>query len=119
MPASRARTLRALAAALASGAVTVDERGDRAELSATLAAIPGIGPWTVSTIAMRAAGDPDAFLPTDLGIVTAARLLDLPTHPAGLRAHAERWRPWRSYAVQYLWGALDHPVSHLPVPTPA
>ena len=114
MPASRARSLRTLAAALADGTLVIDESCDRAELTQRLEAFPGIGPWTASTIAMRAAGDPDAFLAGDLGVVSAARLLDLPVDPAGLRARAERWRPWRSYAVQYLWGALDHPVSQLP-----
>ena len=29
-------------------------------------------------------------------------------------AHAERWRPWRSYAVQHLWGALDHAINRIP-----
>ena len=114
MPASRARTLRTLAAALADGSLVIDESCDRAELTERLVAFPGIGPWTASTIAMRAAGDPDAFLAGDLGVITAARMLDLPVDAAGLRARAERWRPWRSYAVQYLWGALDHPVSRLP-----
>jgi AraC family transcriptional regulator of adaptative response / DNA-3-methyladenine glycosylase II len=114
MPASRARTLRTLAAALADGTLAIDESCDRAELTERLMAFPGIGPWTASTIAMRAAGDPDAFLAGDLGVITAARLLDLPVDGPGLRARAERWRPWRSYAVQYLWGVLDHPVSHLP-----
>ena len=115
MPASRARTLRSLAAALADDSLVIDESSDRAELVHRLVALPGVGPWTASTIAMRAAGDPDAFLPGDLGVVSAARVLDLPVDPGGLRERAERWRPWRSYAVQYLWGLLDHPVSHLPV----
>lgn len=114
MPASRARTLRTLAAALADGTLALDESCDRAELTERLVAFPGIGPWTASTIAMRAAGDPDAFLAGDLGVITAARMLELPVDGAALRARAERWRPWRSYAVQYLWGVLDHPVSHLP-----
>jgi AraC family transcriptional regulator, regulatory protein of adaptative response / DNA-3-methyladenine glycosylase II len=114
MPARRARTLRTLATALADGSLVIDESCDRAELTERLVAFPGIGPWTASTIAMRAAGDPDAFLADDLGVITAARMLELPVDPTGLRARAERWRPWRSYAVQYLWGALDHPVSRLP-----
>jgi AraC family transcriptional regulator, regulatory protein of adaptative response / DNA-3-methyladenine glycosylase II len=114
MPAARATTLRTLAAALANGTLVIDESCDRAELTERLVAFPGIGPWTASTISMRAAGDPDAFLAGDLGVIAAARLLELPVDSAGLRARAERWRPWRSYAVQYLWGALDHPVSRLP-----
>jgi AraC family transcriptional regulator of adaptative response / DNA-3-methyladenine glycosylase II len=116
MPASRARSLRTLATALADGTLVIDESSDRSELTERLVAFPGIGPWTASTITMRAAGDPDAFLAGDLGVIAAARMLELPVDAAGLRARAERWRPWRSYAVQYLWGALDHPVSRLPSP---
>jgi AraC family transcriptional regulator of adaptative response / DNA-3-methyladenine glycosylase II len=116
MPASRARTLRALAGALADGSLVIDESSDRTQLTERLVAFPGIGPWTASTITMRAAGDPDAFLSGDLGVVAAARLLELPVDATGLRARADEWRPWRSYAVQYLWGVLDHPVSHLPAP---
>jgi AraC family transcriptional regulator of adaptative response / DNA-3-methyladenine glycosylase II len=119
MPASRARTVRAVAGALADGSLVIDESCDRVELTQRLVALPGIGPWTAATIAMRAAGDPDSFLSGDLGVVTAARRLDLPVNAPALLAHAERWRPWRSYAVQYLWGALDHEISHLPVAQPA
>jgi AraC family transcriptional regulator of adaptative response / DNA-3-methyladenine glycosylase II len=114
MPATRAKTLRTLASALADGSLVIDESCDRSELQQRLLAFPGIGPWTASTISMRAAGDPDAFLAGDLGVISAARVLDLPVDGSGLRARAERWRPWRSYAVQYLWGVLDHPVSRLP-----
>lgn len=114
MPASRARTLRGLATALADGSLVIDESSDRTQLTERLVAFPGIGPWTAATITMRAAGDPDAFLAGDLGVIAAARMLELPADAAGLRARAEQWRPWRSYAVQYLWGALDHPVSRLP-----
>ena len=116
MPASRARTLRTLATALADGTLVIDESSDRTRLAEQLVAFPGIGPWTAATITMRAAGDPDAFLAGDLGVVAAARALDLPVDASGLRARAEQWRPWRSYAVQYLWAVLDHPVSRLPSP---
>ena len=66
---------------------------------------------------MRALGDPDAFLPTDLGVVVLARQLGLPGGPA-LVEHAERWRPWRAYAVQHLWAVGDHAVNTLPKGTP-
>ncbi len=78
MPATRRRTLRALAGA--------DD----------LLAVPGIGPWTASYVALRT-GDRDAFLPTDLGV----------RHALGKEAAAlaERWRPYRAYAVIQLWTA--------------
>ncbi|MGW9036909.1 DNA-3-methyladenine glycosylase, partial [Streptomyces sp. NPDC055721] len=72
------------------------------------------GPWTTEIIAMRALGDPDAFLPGDLGVRRAAEGLGLPGTPAALTARAADWRPWRAYAVQYLWATDDHPINHLP-----
>ena len=62
---------------------------------------------------MRALGDPDAFIATDLGVRTGAARLGLDTDRA-LREHAERWRPWRAYAVQHLWGVGPHPINHPP-----
>ncbi len=113
MPQSRRRTLLGLARALADGDVVLDPGTDRAHVRDALLALPGIGPWTVETIAMRALGDPDAFLPTDLGVKVLAAQLGLPPG-AGLVAHAERWRPWRAYAVQHLWGVGDHAVNQMP-----
>ncbi len=52
---------------------------------------------------MRAIGDPDAFLPTDLGLRRAASRLGLASDPASLTRLAERWRPWRAYALAHLW----------------
>ena len=63
---------------------------------------------------MRALGDPDAFVPTDLGIRRAARDLGLPPTAVGLTGHASAWRPWRAYAVQYLWSTGDHAINRLP-----
>ena len=69
-------------------------------------ALPGIGPWTAEYVAMRALHDPDAFLPTDLGIKKALESLGHDARPAGAAALAEGWRPYRSYAAQHLWGSL-------------
>lgn len=112
MPQTRKRTLTTLVAALADG--EVDLGGDLAAARAGLAALPGIGPWTVDSVAMRALADPDAFLPTDLGIRNVAERLGLPRKDRDLIARAEPWRPYRAYATQYLWGALDHPVNVMP-----
>jgi AraC family transcriptional regulator of adaptative response / DNA-3-methyladenine glycosylase II len=56
---------------------------------------------------MRALGDPDAFLASDLGVRKAFARLGLPKGPRGIEALAARWRPWRSYAVQHLWTSLE------------
>jgi AraC family transcriptional regulator, regulatory protein of adaptative response / DNA-3-methyladenine glycosylase II len=98
MPRSRARALVGLAAALASG--DVDLRADPATARVALLALPGIGPWTVEYVAMRALRDPDAFPATDLGIRHALERLG-----ASVEA-AENWRPYRAYAVPHLWSVL-------------
>jgi AraC family transcriptional regulator of adaptative response / DNA-3-methyladenine glycosylase II len=117
MPQRRRDALIGLVTALAAGAVDLGAGSDWQQARARLGELPGLGPWTVAAIAMRALGDPDAFLPTDLGVRRAARSLGLPTTPATLTARAETWRPWRAYAVQYLWATGDHPINTLP-PTP-
>jgi AraC family transcriptional regulator of adaptative response / DNA-3-methyladenine glycosylase II len=114
LPRSRRTTLTTLVAALADGTLKLDPGSDWDKARAQLAALPGFGPWTVEVIAMRALGDPDAFLPTDLGMRRAAAALGLPSTPAALTARAAAWRPWRAYAVQYLWASDDHPINHLP-----
>jgi AraC family transcriptional regulator of adaptative response / DNA-3-methyladenine glycosylase II len=112
LPEARKRTLLGLVRALADGGVTLD-RGV-AVARAQLTALPGIGPWTVETVAMRAFADPDAFLPTDLGVRLAAEALGLPTRPAALTARSRAWSPWRAYAVQHLWATGEHAVNRLP-----
>lgn len=114
MPQTRRNTLAALVRALTGGELDLDVGSDWQRARACLAALPGFGPWTVEAIAMRALGDPDAFLPTDLGVRYAARDLGLPATPAALTRHAAAWQPWRAYATQYLWATGDHPINTLP-----
>ncbi|WP_234537715.1 AlkA N-terminal domain-containing protein [Streptomyces shenzhenensis] len=115
MPRTRRTTFTTLVGQLADGTLHLGVESDWAETRAQLLALPGFGPWTVDVIAMRALGDPDAFLPTDLGIRRAAQELGLPGTPAALTARAAAWRPWRAYAVQYLWATDSHPINFLPV----
>ncbi|MFI8100330.1 AlkA N-terminal domain-containing protein [Streptomyces sp. NPDC086023] len=114
LPKSRRTTLTTLVGALADGSLPLGIDSDWESARERLAALPGFGPWTVEVIAMRALGDPDAFLPTDLGVRRAARGLGLPATPAALTARAAGWRPWRAYAVQYLWATDDHAINRLP-----
>jgi AraC family transcriptional regulator of adaptative response / DNA-3-methyladenine glycosylase II len=114
MPRSRRESFAALSAALAEGRIDLSAGSDWHEARARLVALPGLGPWTIETIAMRALGDPDAFPASDLGVRTGARLAGLPDDARTLTDRAAGWRPWRSYAVQYLWSATDHAINHLP-----
>jgi AraC family transcriptional regulator of adaptative response / DNA-3-methyladenine glycosylase II len=100
---ARQRTLRGLAAAAASGRLTLDPGADPGEIAARLAELPGIGPWTIGYILMRAAADPDAFPEADLGLRRALARLGA---PAGRPA---RWRPWRAYAAMHLWTWPEQP----------
>lgn len=112
MPKSRREALRRLARLLATGEISVDSGADRTETERQLLSIKGIGPWTASYIAMRALGDPDAFLPTDLGVRRAVERLGGNGDPASVAELAGRWSPWRAYATQYLWASLDTKTSN-------
>ncbi|MFD0414999.1 AlkA N-terminal domain-containing protein [Streptomyces sp. NPDC127108] len=114
LPRSRRTTLLTLVRHLADGTLQLGVENDWERARAQLTALPGFGPWTTEVIAMRALGDPDAFLPSDLGIRRAAQALGLPHTPAALTARAAAWRPWRAYAVQYLWATEDHAINYLP-----
>jgi AraC family transcriptional regulator of adaptative response / DNA-3-methyladenine glycosylase II len=72
---------------------------------ARLLELPGIGPWTADYVALRALGDPDVFLPTDVGVRRALTGLGEDPAAAGTLGHA--WRPWRSYGLMHLWSTLD------------
>jgi AraC family transcriptional regulator, regulatory protein of adaptative response / DNA-3-methyladenine glycosylase II len=110
MPAARRRGLRALASALARGELVIDAGADRVDARRQLTALAGIGPWTAEYIAMRALRDPDAFPSSDLGVRHALERLGHSGRPASANALAERWRPYRAYAVQHLWASLDPSV---------
>ena len=105
---ARARTVVAIAEAVASGLVDLAPTADpeqRSRTRAALLALPGVGPWTADLVALRCLRDPDVFLPGDLvlrramGGVTAREAARL----------AQAWAPHRSLAVVHLWThhALD------------
>ncbi|MET8375880.1 DNA-3-methyladenine glycosylase 2 family protein [Streptomyces microflavus] len=100
--------LRTLATALADGELRLDAGADREEAARTLATLPGVDGPTAALIRMRALGDPDV-------------------DPYGTPG-AERWRPWRSYAVRHLETAArgaalraggGHPQISAPTQAPA
>lgn len=106
MPRARGAALIEVCAQVADGRIVLDAGSDRAEAVAALQAVKGIGPWTAGYVAMRALGDPDVFLPTDLGVRHALAGLGADSSPAAAATIAERWSPWRSYALHHLWASL-------------
>ena len=102
MPGARARTVRALARAVADGDLDLMPNADIDATLDKLRALPGVGEWTAQYIAMRALAWPDAFPHTDLGVMKALG----ETSPKRVLAAGEAWRPWRAYAVMHLWNSL-------------
>lgn len=106
MPRARGAALIDACAQVADGHIVLDAGSDREATSASLQALRGIGPWTAGYVTMRALGDPDVFLPTDIGVRNALRALGGDGSPKAAAALAEQWRPWRSYALHHLWASL-------------
>lgn len=114
----RAETLIALARALADGVVSLSPGTDARAAREALLALPGIGPWTVEYLAMRALRDRDAFPASDLGVLRALGV----RNPREAVAAAEPWRPWRAHAVVHLWTAAAEgrpPALARPIPAAA
>jgi DNA-3-methyladenine glycosylase II len=106
----KVETLRAVAERFITGEVsdeTFAQSSDE-EIEAALTAIPGIGPWTVHGFLIIALDRPDVVLAGDLALRRAVQnaygLDHMPTEPEVLDL-AERWRPYRSLAVTYLFAS--------------
>jgi AraC family transcriptional regulator of adaptative response / DNA-3-methyladenine glycosylase II len=104
LPRARRGAVAAVARALADGGLRLEPGADAAAVRARLLELPGIGPWTAEYVALRALGDPDAWLPTDLGVRRGLARLGI-----GPEA-ADAWRPYRAHAVAHLWAVAsgDH-----------
>ena len=102
-PASRKRSLLVVARFLAGNAEALGRSLPLEDAVTSLAALPGIGPWSAQYIALRGLGHPDAFPESDLVLRRALDGIGVP-RARGLRNEAlEAWRPWRGYAATYLW----------------
>jgi DNA-3-methyladenine glycosylase II len=110
MSARKGTTLRALAEHFVDGRLSDEAlagmRDD--EIEAALTEVPGIGPWTAHGFLIIALDRPDVLLSGDLAlrrVVEQAYGFDhLPTQDE-MAALAERWRPYRSLAVSYLFAS--------------
>jgi AraC family transcriptional regulator of adaptative response / DNA-3-methyladenine glycosylase II len=107
MPRARADTIRRVAELVNDGSLDLSDDAPMEETLHILGEVRGIGPWTLAYVAMRALRDPDAFIAGDLGVRKGFEALGLPATTKELSQRAERWRPWRAYAVMHLWHA--HP----------
>jgi AraC family transcriptional regulator, regulatory protein of adaptative response / DNA-3-methyladenine glycosylase II len=100
---ARITALKALGLAVAEGRVAFDRPAD--EVVASLVELPGFGEWTAQYIALRALGEPDAFLSADLIVRRMAAGGGAALTLKELERRADAWRPWRGYAVMHLWCA--------------
>jgi AraC family transcriptional regulator, regulatory protein of adaptative response / DNA-3-methyladenine glycosylase II len=103
---ARAETIRQLSRAILDGRLNLDGAATLDETVRMLTALPGVGPWTAHYIAMRAAGEPDAFPSSDLGLRKALGN-GVPLTATQVSTRAESWRPWRAYAALLLWGGPE------------
>ena len=94
----RAETIRIIARSVVAGDLVLDGSLGHDDLVAALVALPGIGPWSASYVALRS-GEPDAFPAGDLHL---RRVLGVDKE-RDAEARAEAWRPWRAYAALHLW----------------
>ena len=111
---SRAKTLylRSLAEHVLSGELELDRLDslDDDTVMAELTAVKGLGEWSAHMFLMFQLGRPDVLAPGDLGIRKGIQVVyDLPEmpKPAEVITRAEPWRPYRTTACHYIWGAID------------
>jgi DNA-3-methyladenine glycosylase II len=102
------RTLKAVGAALAKGAIDLDAIGrmEADDAHNALIALHGIGPWTADIYLLFCLGHADAWPAGDLALQEAARLaFGLKARPTTkeMAALAAPWRPWRGVAAHLLW----------------
>ena len=106
----KGETLRALAERFVDGRLSDEALSHMTddEVVAALTQVPGIGPWTAHGFLLVALDRPDVFLAGDLTLRRAIRrvygLDHAPTQDEMLEL-AERWRPYRSLAVSYLFAS--------------
>src|SRR6476659_9597560 len=110
MSTRKAATLRAVAQGFVDGRLSDEGLAAMADddVVAALTSMPGIGPWTAHGFLLVALDRPDVFLTGDLALRRAvARIYNLDHSPTDdeLLQLADRWRPYRSLAVSYLFAS--------------
>jgi AraC family transcriptional regulator of adaptative response / DNA-3-methyladenine glycosylase II len=108
MPIKRAQAIKDMCLAIIEGNLSFDLAGETQTLVSQLVDIKGIGPWTAQYIAMRALGDPNAFLHSDLVLLKVAKKLFGIESDKALLEKSLDWQPWRAYAGMHLWRQAVH-----------
>jgi DNA-3-methyladenine glycosylase II len=103
-------TIRALAERFVDGRLGDDAftRMSDDEVEAALTEVPGIGPWTAHGFLLVALDRPDVFLPGDIALrraIQRAYGFDHVPSEVEIADVADRWRPYRSLAVSYLFAS--------------
>ena len=107
----RQAAIHALAQAVSSGQIRLHAGADVAATMDALKALPGIGAWTADYIALRALRWPDAFPAGDVALQKALSPDGQRLTARAAEGRAERWRPWRAYAVIRAWHSPLHSLS--------
>ena len=107
----RQAAIHALAQAVSSGQIRLHAGADVAATMDALKALPGIGAWTADYIALRALRWPDAFPSGDVALQKALSPDGQRLTARAAEGRAERWRPWRAYAVIRAWHSPLHSLS--------
>ena len=107
----RQAAIHALAQAVSSGQIRLHAGADVAATMDALKALPGIGAWTADYIALRALRWPDAFPSGDVALQKALAPEGQRLTARAAESRAERWRPWRAYAVIRAWHSPLHSLS--------
>jgi len=103
MPRARAATIAGLAMAARADPTMFEARHDLDDTVARLRLLPGIGEWTAQYVAMRVLRESDAFLAADVALQRILAVDGRRPNARELLDRAERWRPWRAYAVLHFW----------------
>jgi 3-methyladenine DNA glycosylase/8-oxoguanine DNA glycosylase len=110
---SKAKYIKGLSEMALMGKVPSIKECDRLsdnEIKDRLTEIKGIGPWTVEMLLIFNFGRPDILPIHDLGVrkgfQIAYKKKELPT-PEQLERFGRKWKPHRTMATLYLWGAVD------------
>ena len=70
-------------------------------------ALPEMGPGPAPYTPRRVFGAPDPYPPADLGVKKGLAAAGIVGSPQAIAERIEGWRPWRSYAVRYLWSLIE------------